>query len=99
MDKEIRALSGYLATSTSWSVRDKFARLMQIATVLNLEKVHEISEYWGSHDGALTWRLTPSELRSVMILRYKNVFFKKFWCNYLFYRTDFKLDDIRRLKL
>lgn len=69
MDKEIRALSAYLATSTSLSVRDKFARLLQIATVLNLEKVSEISDYWGSHEGALTWRLTPTELRSVMILR------------------------------
>ncbi|XP_022912920.1 conserved oligomeric Golgi complex subunit 4 [Onthophagus taurus] len=82
LDKEVRSLSGYLTASTSWSVRDKFARLTQIATVLNLEKVSEISDYWGDHDGALTWRLTPSELRSVMALR-----------------SDFKIEDIRRLKL
>lgn len=74
MDKEVRSLSGYLTTSTSWSVRDKFARLTQIATVLNFEKVSEIADYWGSHEGALTWRLTPSEVRTVMSLRYIRIY-------------------------
>lgn len=69
LDKEIRSLAGYLTTSTTWSVRDKFTRLTQIATVLNLERVSEISDYWGNHDGTLTWRLTPTELKTVMTLR------------------------------
>lgn len=72
MDKEVRSLAGYITATTSWSVRDKFARLTQIATVLNLENVTEIYDYWGEHDGALTWRLTPSELRTVMALRFVN---------------------------
>ena len=38
-DKELRALVGYLTNTTEWTVRDKFARLTQIATILNLEKV------------------------------------------------------------
>ena len=38
-DKELRALVGYLTNITEWTVRDKFARLTQIATILNLEKV------------------------------------------------------------
>lgn len=82
MDKEVRALAGYLTTSTSYSIRDKFARLTQIATVLNLEKITEISDYWGNHDGAITWRLTPTEIRSIMALR-----------------LDFKVEDVKRLKL
>ncbi|KAJ8982447.1 hypothetical protein NQ317_010187 [Molorchus minor] len=82
LDKEVRSLAGYITAATSWSVRDKFARLTQIATVINLEQLNEIYDYWGSHDGALTWRLTPTELRSVLALR-----------------TDFKGEDIRRLKL
>lgn len=69
LDKEVRSLASYVTAATSWSVRDKFARLTQIATVLNLEEVAEISEYWGNHDGALTWRLTPSELKTFMLLR------------------------------
>jgi hypothetical protein len=38
-DKELRALVGYLTSVTTWTIRDKFARLTQMATVLNLEKV------------------------------------------------------------
>ena len=30
---------GYLTAVTQWTIRDKFARLTQIATILNLEKV------------------------------------------------------------
>lgn len=38
-DKELRSLVGYLTAITQWTVRDKFARLTQIATVLNMERV------------------------------------------------------------
>lgn len=69
LDKEVRSLVSYLSSVTSWSVRDKFARLTQIATVLNLERVNEISDYWGVDSGALPWRLTPSDIRQIMSLR------------------------------
>nr|CAH7757940.1 unnamed protein product [Callosobruchus chinensis] len=88
LDKEVRSLAGYITATTSWSVRDKFARLTQIATILNLEQLNEIYDYWGNHDGALTWRLTPTELKSIMQLR-----------NAFIFRTDFKSDEIKRLKL
>lgn len=78
LDKEVRSLAGYLAATTSWSVRDKFARLTQIATVLSLDHVSEITDYWGDHDSALTWRLTPTELRSVMALRY--IYYISIYC-------------------
>jgi hypothetical protein len=68
-DKEVRALVSYLTNTTSWSIRDKFARLTQMATILNLERVTEILDYWGSNSGPLTWRLTPAEVRQVMGLR------------------------------
>ncbi|KAF5297668.1 hypothetical protein FQA39_LY11999 [Lamprigera yunnana] len=69
LDKEVRSLAGYLTSATTWSVRDKFTKLSQIATILNLERITEISDYWGDHDGALTWRLTPTEVRTIMGLR------------------------------
>ncbi|XP_063215730.1 conserved oligomeric Golgi complex subunit 4 isoform X2 [Bacillus rossius redtenbacheri] len=69
-DKEVRALVSYLTSTTSWSIRDKFARLTQIATILNMERVSEISDYWGNNSGSLTWRLTPMEMRQIMTLRY-----------------------------
>ncbi|KAK3086090.1 hypothetical protein FSP39_013397 [Pinctada imbricata] len=68
-DKELRALVGYLSSVTTWTIRDKFARLTQMATILNLEKVNEILDYWGPNSGPLTWRLTPSEVRNVLSLR------------------------------
>lgn len=68
-DKELRALVGYLTNATEWTVRDKFARLTQIATILNLEKVGELLDYWGTNSGPITWRLTPAEVRQVLILR------------------------------
>ncbi|KAG1692940.1 Conserved oligomeric Golgi complex subunit 4 [Nymphon striatum] len=69
IDKDLRALVSYLTSVTTWTIRDKFARLTQISTILNLEKVSEISDYWGQNSGSLTWRLTPSEVRQVMRLR------------------------------
>uniref|UniRef100_A0A8C5KFA0 Conserved oligomeric Golgi complex subunit 4 n=1 Tax=Jaculus jaculus TaxID=51337 RepID=A0A8C5KFA0_JACJA len=68
-DKELRSLIAYLTTVTTWTIRDKFARLSQMATVLNLERVTEILDYWGANSGPLTWRLTPAEVRQVLALR------------------------------
>lgn len=41
-DKELRSLLAYLTTITTWTIRDKFARLSQMATILNLERVNRI---------------------------------------------------------
>ncbi|XP_048748000.1 conserved oligomeric Golgi complex subunit 4-like isoform X2 [Ostrea edulis] len=68
-DKELRALVGYLSSVTTWTIRDKFARLTQMATILNLERVNEILDYWGPNSGPLTWRLTPTEVRNILSLR------------------------------
>ena len=96
-DRELRALVNFLTSVTSSTVRDRFAKLHQINTVLNLEHVRfsplrslsipsfqpqEVLEYYGSSSSGVTWRLTPSEVREV-----------------LGRRNDFKSDDIRRLKL
>ncbi|KAJ8930476.1 hypothetical protein NQ314_016703 [Rhamnusium bicolor] len=67
LDKEVRSLAGYITTTTSWSVRDKFARLTQIATVLNLEQLNEIYDYWGNHDGALTIDFKREEIRRLKL--------------------------------
>ncbi|KAF4527190.1 hypothetical protein B566_EDAN006116 [Ephemera danica] len=69
LDKEVRALAGYLTSATAVSIRDKVARLTQIATVLNLERPAEMADYWGSSAGQLAWRLTASEIRVIMALR------------------------------
>nr|CAG4649171.1 EOG090X02VY [Scapholeberis mucronata]SVE93508.1 EOG090X02VY [Scapholeberis mucronata] len=82
LEKEVRALVAYLSTVTTWTIRDRLIRLTQIVTLLNLEKLSEISEYWGPNATSITWRLTPQEVRQILMLR-----------------TDFRMDDVKRLKL
>ena len=39
LDKDLRCLMGYLSTVCEWPVRDKFALLLQLATILSLDNV------------------------------------------------------------
>ncbi|XP_065675954.1 conserved oligomeric Golgi complex subunit 4 isoform X2 [Hydra vulgaris] len=82
LDKDLRSLIQYLTNASEWTIRDKFARITQISTILNLDKVNELLDYWGENSGPLTWRLTPGEVRAVLALR-----------------SDFRNEDIQRLKL
>ena len=68
LDKDVRQLQNYVGRLTERSVRDKFARLLQVATVVSLEQVTEIMQYWGDK-GGMTWRLSASEVRRVLSLR------------------------------
>lgn len=81
LDKETRALVSFLSASTTWTIRDRLVRLTQMVTLLNLETLSEIAEYWGPN-ASVTWRLTPVEVRQILALR-----------------TDFRAEDIKRLKL
>lgn len=68
-DKDFRAVSAHLSSLTEWTSRDKFARLQQISTLLNLEQLSEIYEYWGPKAGSITWILTIAEIRKILALR------------------------------
>eukprot|EP00051_Salpingoeca_urceolata_P034924 m.27301 g.27301 ORF g.27301 m.27301 type:complete len:772 (+) comp8513_c0_seq1:208-2523(+) len=67
-DRDLRSLVTSVSEATQWPVRDKFARLSQVSTLLNLESVAELADYWGPTSG-VTWRLSPSEVRKVLSLR------------------------------
>ncbi|KAB2041058.1 hypothetical protein ES319_D02G123200v1 [Gossypium barbadense] len=69
LDRDTRALVSHFSGMTQRTVRDKFARLTQMVTILNLEKVSEILDFWGENSGPMTWRLTPAEVRRVLSLR------------------------------
>ncbi|XP_059624106.1 conserved oligomeric Golgi complex subunit 4 [Cornus florida] len=69
LDRDARALVSHFSSMSQRTVRDKFARLTQMATILNLEKVSEILDFWGENSGPMTWRLTPAEVRRVLGLR------------------------------
>ena len=47
------AAQGAVLQVTQRTVRDKFARLAQMATLLSVEAVEEVLDFWGS----ATWRL------------------------------------------
>ena len=76
LDREVRSLVSFLTSVTTWSVRDRFARLTQMSTILNLESVDEMGDIWGGGGGGsgggggVTWRLTPAEARQLLGLRY-----------------------------
>lgn len=69
LDKDLRCLLGFLSTRCEWPVRDKFALPLQLATILSLESVGEMIEYWGDRAGPLVWRLTPMEVKKALRLR------------------------------
>ncbi|CAG8665219.1 5938_t:CDS:10 [Ambispora leptoticha] len=84
-DKDLRAVSNYFSSRMQWSFRDKFTRLNQISTLLNLESLSEIYDYWGSStksSNPITWRLTITEARKVLGLR-----------------IEFKTEDVANIKL
>jgi len=69
-DRDVRALSAFFAAQArKSSVRDVFARLSQIALLLNLDSPAELYDIWGSNAGGMAWRLTPSEVRKILLLR------------------------------
>ena len=61
-DKEVRGLSSFLTSVTSWSIRDKFSRLQQMAAILNIETVCEVEELSSSG------KLTPVEVDITQII-------------------------------
>eukprot|EP00741_Cyanophora_paradoxa_P023367 tig00000254_g22573.t1 len=69
LDREIRALVTCFSEMTQRTARDKFARLTQMASILNLEKVGDLLEFWGDTAGSMAWRLTVPEVKKVLALR------------------------------
>ncbi|XP_010934198.1 conserved oligomeric Golgi complex subunit 4 [Elaeis guineensis] len=69
LDREVRALVNHFSEMSQRPVRDKFARLSQMSTILNFERVSEILDFWGENAGHMTWLLTPAEVRRVLGLR------------------------------
>ncbi|PSC72320.1 conserved oligomeric Golgi complex subunit 4 isoform B [Micractinium conductrix] len=68
LEKDVRLLVGGLSDVTARTVRDKFARLSQMATLLTLESVSEVLDYWGDA-GAIAWRLTDGDVRQTLSQR------------------------------
>ena len=67
LDRDMRALTKRLSELITRSVRDKMARLVQMATLLNLETEMEAVELWATEGHE--WRLTATEAKQVLALR------------------------------
>ena len=65
---QVRALSSFLSSVTTWTIRDKFARLSQMAALLNLETLGEVTEV-GAGMGREGGRLSTGEVRTLLGLR------------------------------
>lgn len=83
LDKVVRTLINYFSGASAWPVREKFARLVQVTTVLNLERVSDLNEFLNPDSGMrFAWKLTPDTIKQILKLR-----------------SDFREDDIRRIQL
>jgi hypothetical protein len=83
LDKVVRTLINYFSGASAWPVREKFSRLVQVTTVLNLERVSDIDEFLNPDSGLrFSWKLTPDIIKQILKLR-----------------SDFREEDIRRIKL
>ncbi|KZV62045.1 COG4-domain-containing protein [Peniophora sp. CONT] len=67
-DRDLRAVTSYLAGQTAFGdVREKFVRLQQIATILNLDAEEDVDEFYNS--SGIPWKLSEGEARAVSGLR------------------------------
>ncbi|KAK9800904.1 hypothetical protein WJX73_009018 [Symbiochloris irregularis] len=65
LDRDVRLAVATLGEVTQRTVRDKWARLSQMATILSLETCEELLDYWAGG----TWRLSPAQARQVLAQR------------------------------
>jgi len=66
LERDVRLLTSVLGEATGRPVRDKFARLAQMGTLLGLESVAELLEFWRDHAGGAGWRLGEEQVREVL---------------------------------
>lgn len=71
-DRDIRSVMGYLSSSSTnaaffGDARQKFGRLQQMSTVLNLDEEEDVDDFYNS--SGITWKLTQEEARSIAALK------------------------------
>ncbi|KAL1755392.1 COG4 transport protein-domain-containing protein [Schizophyllum commune] len=67
-DRDLRAIIHYIASQTAFGdVREKFVRLQQMSTLLNLDAEEDVDEFYNG--SGITWKLSSQEARSIVGLR------------------------------
>ena len=65
LDRHIRVIVSTVSDITQRTVRDKFAKLSQMATLLSLESAAEVLDYWGDSSD-YSWCFTESQVKSIL---------------------------------
>lgn len=67
-DQDLRFITSFLSNQVSFgAVRERFQRLQQISTLVNLDREEDLDEFYNG--SGITWRLSIAEARSVVALR------------------------------
>ncbi|KAG8912577.1 hypothetical protein FRC02_005936 [Tulasnella sp. 418] len=67
-DKDLRSISTYLSSQTAFGdAREKFQRLQQLSTILNLDLEEDPDEFYTS--SGINWKLSQNEVRVAAALR------------------------------
>ncbi|XP_006458408.1 hypothetical protein AGABI2DRAFT_115438 [Agaricus bisporus var. bisporus H97] len=67
-DRDLRAITTYLSSQTLFGdIRDRFTRLQQISTILNLDADENVDEFYNS--SGITWKLSGQEARTIANLK------------------------------
>jgi len=67
-DRDLRFILTFLTSQISLSdARERFQRLQQISTLLNLDTGEDLDEFYNG--SGITWRLSIAEARAVVALR------------------------------
>ncbi|TFK72569.1 COG4-domain-containing protein [Pluteus cervinus] len=67
-ERDVTAIRSYLTSQTTFGdAREKFARLQQIITVLDLDAEDDVDEFYNG--SGIPWRLTANEAKAIVALK------------------------------
>lgn len=67
-DRDLRSITTFLSSQTAFGdAREKFTRLQQISTLLNLDSEEEVDQFYDS--SGIAWKLTLKEAQAIAGLR------------------------------
>ncbi|KAK0210472.1 COG4 transport protein-domain-containing protein [Desarmillaria ectypa] len=67
-DRDLRSITTYLSLQTAFGdAREKFVRLQQMSTLLNLDGEEDVDEFYNG--SGISWKLTAQEARAIVSLK------------------------------
>ncbi|KAJ7764494.1 COG4 transport protein-domain-containing protein [Mycena maculata] len=67
-DRDLRAITTYLSSQTAFGdAREKFLRLQQLSTILNLDSEEDVDEFYNG--SGITWKLSSQDARAIAALK------------------------------